>query len=282
MNTELKNDVVSVTPATAREWLKLNMDNNRHLRPAVVRRYATDMRNGNWELTGVPIVFNKSGKLVDGQHRLNAVIRADVAVDMAVVRNVADSVKIYDRGIGRTTQDIFRIAGLDISSAEAALINGVFCYDFHINGGEVSDDMRIEYFEEKRGEIHDAINITRKGKQIRNNLTNNKASYLACYHAYRCGVDGETLSSFFTSANTGFAQEHQYAAIVFRNYLISKEAVNMDIPQTVCIAEQAIRDFSAGKPRRALYRSGEGLYVYKERFIKMDSELIERIRDCWA
>jgi hypothetical protein len=71
--------IIDVDPATAESWLAKN-PNNRNLRVPVVQSYARDMVSGNWMLNGETIKFDQSGKLIDGQHRLSAVVTADVTV----------------------------------------------------------------------------------------------------------------------------------------------------------------------------------------------------------
>lgn len=74
---------VLVTPDMAREWLTKDVVN----RPLIARNVeaiAFDMRNDRWVLTHQSIAFNRDGLLVDGQHRLHAVIAADVPVRMRV------------------------------------------------------------------------------------------------------------------------------------------------------------------------------------------------------
>lgn len=100
-----------VKPATAEEWLGKNQI-NRAVRDRVVAAYARDMASGNWRVTGEGIKFAASGRLLDGQHRLHAVVRADVAVPMLVVRGVAeDAQELMDSGAGRTAGDALRLRG---------------------------------------------------------------------------------------------------------------------------------------------------------------------------
>lgn len=62
-----------VTPKIAEEFLDKNTEGQRNLNEDVAGRYAEDMANLNWLFTGSPILFDKAGELIDGQHRLNAI-----------------------------------------------------------------------------------------------------------------------------------------------------------------------------------------------------------------
>lgn len=94
----MKVDVETITPKMAEEYLKHNKI-NRTLKDKRVTSYANDMKDGAWQLNGEAIRFNKSGDLIDGQHRLNAIIRANKPIQTVVMRGINDTVSVYDRGL---------------------------------------------------------------------------------------------------------------------------------------------------------------------------------------
>ena len=73
-----------ITPKTAEKYLEQNTNNYRRMNRNKVSIYARDMKNGSWQTNGEAIKFNKRGELVDGQHRLKAIMEADVPVKMLV------------------------------------------------------------------------------------------------------------------------------------------------------------------------------------------------------
>lgn len=102
----MKCAVVTVTPELAKQWLKQNAHNNRNIRDSDVSKFARDMRNGNWKLTHQGIAFNALGDLIDGQHRLWAVIESGVSVPMHVWTEVPEeTVQLIDSGTARTASD---------------------------------------------------------------------------------------------------------------------------------------------------------------------------------
>lgn len=105
----MRAEVKTITPELAKEYLKHN-DSNRSLRRTRILQYAHDMKEGKWNLTGQGITFGKDGNLLDGQHRLHAVVFADVPVDFLVVTD-ADVVATYDCGLSRSIVDRFKLAG---------------------------------------------------------------------------------------------------------------------------------------------------------------------------
>ena len=103
-------NIEKIDPEKAREYLK-NNDGNRNVSQSTVRKYAHDMKNGNWESNGVPIFIASDGELKDGQHRLLAVILANTTVEMVVCHDSPKDAVIYDRGRTRTTSNILQMLG---------------------------------------------------------------------------------------------------------------------------------------------------------------------------
>jgi hypothetical protein len=83
VNIELKK----VTPAMAEKWLKKNHPKNRRISQAIVDAIAGDIANGNWKITHQGICFDGDGCLIDGQHRLNAIVQAGKTVEILVAEN---------------------------------------------------------------------------------------------------------------------------------------------------------------------------------------------------
>lgn len=106
-----KAEIKTVSPRTAKEWLKRNV-RNRKLRASLVNAYARDMASGRWQVTGESIKFDTNGALADGQHRLSAIVQSGVPVDMLVIRGVdPDSQTVMDSGAKRTASDALTLVG---------------------------------------------------------------------------------------------------------------------------------------------------------------------------
>lgn len=102
----ISTQVEYVTPEIARRWLLTRAAQQRSLRPHRVGQYARDMRQGRWSLTHQGIAFSDAGHLIDGQHRLAAVIEAGVSVDMMVTRGLPSETFVgMDRGMLRSAAD---------------------------------------------------------------------------------------------------------------------------------------------------------------------------------
>lgn len=100
-NPEIKSKLMEITPDVAKKFLTRNT-RNRDLRERLVESYANDMRNGNWLVNHQGIAFNENGDLIDGQHRLHAVVKSGVTVWMFVVKGLSDTVQ---NGVLLSTMD---------------------------------------------------------------------------------------------------------------------------------------------------------------------------------
>ena len=126
LSNKVSARVETITPDLAREYLKANI-NNRILKSKVVDFYAEQMRKGQWLLNGEAICFTEGGGMVNGQHRLNAVIKAGIPVDIIVVRGCdPNSFNTYDSGVNRTCSDIFYLNGISNNANISAIVNRYF------------------------------------------------------------------------------------------------------------------------------------------------------------
>lgn len=97
--------VVAINPDTAEELLKGNVG-NRKLSPGAVARYAAAMRKGDWKTSPEPLIFAPSGRLLNGQTRLHALMATGATQKFLCVFGVAESIfSVLDRGRPRTLAD---------------------------------------------------------------------------------------------------------------------------------------------------------------------------------
>lgn len=98
--------VVDVTPRMAREWLAERNSGNRPIRQQWVVFLASQMTKGRWEVAQ-PIMFAADGRLLDGQHRLSAVVASGATVPMVVARGFDSNVfGVIDQGRNRSADDL--------------------------------------------------------------------------------------------------------------------------------------------------------------------------------
>ena len=105
----MHSQVIKLTPPLAESWLEQNTF-NRKVSRHTVSRYAHDMKSGAWTLNHQGIAFDENGVLVDGQHRLMAVIESGAEVDMMVTWG-ASRVGIDELRV-RSVSDVIKFGGL--------------------------------------------------------------------------------------------------------------------------------------------------------------------------
>lgn len=109
----MKIEKVLITPETAKKMLEMNT-NNRKVNDSVVYKYSREIVNGTWkEDTGELIKISKNNVILDGQHRLLAVIKSNKCINFHVATEIEDdNFKVLDTGKSRSGGDIFKLAGV--------------------------------------------------------------------------------------------------------------------------------------------------------------------------
>jgi hypothetical protein len=109
---------VWVTPEIAQEWLSHRAVFQRKISKDAVSRYAAAMRNGDWKFVkGLVIQITPDGYVLDGQHRLAAVVQSGIPqwfmVDFNAVRS---NFEVIDRGRTRNLSQLASMAGCEFHS----------------------------------------------------------------------------------------------------------------------------------------------------------------------
>lgn len=116
-----------VTPEIATKFLKKNKKDNRHLREYHVASMAMAMRTHSWRNSPQPIAFDWNGNLIDGQHRLHAVIQAGVSVPMVIATECDPAVyAVLDLHAKKSAADLLHMPTqiVAIIKAAAAIVTG--------------------------------------------------------------------------------------------------------------------------------------------------------------
>lgn len=136
----IQTEMVKVDAETAQSWLDNCNTHNRKIREAHVLTMARDMNKGRWSFNGAPIVFGTDGTLLDGQHRLAAVVKSKSAIPFLVLRGVSeDAQHTMDTGARRTAADAWELAGRDNNARRiTAVARFALIVDNKVDGEKVS------------------------------------------------------------------------------------------------------------------------------------------------
>jgi len=106
------NIVLDMSPDLAFAFLEKCNTHNRNVVDAHVDRLGRDMKASRWRLTHQGIAFSTNRVLLDGQHRLWAVVMSEVTVPMRVFFNEPpESLSAIDAVRARTNDEIITLAG---------------------------------------------------------------------------------------------------------------------------------------------------------------------------
>lgn len=123
----IRSDVMSVTPEQAKVWLENRAPNRKIVRgDSRVNEYTRMMLCGHWVVADA-LKFDNTGKLIDGQHRLMAVIKADIPVKFFVVSGYEpDTILVLDSGKSRTIQQAVSLMGAVCNSRQFSIMSAMF------------------------------------------------------------------------------------------------------------------------------------------------------------
>lgn len=210
-------NVIDVTPELAKKWLAQNT-HNRNLRERVVNGYAADMRDGNWVEDGQSIKFAKGGivlldnppihggPLLDGQHRLTAVVSADTTVRMLVVTNLDGATQeTMDTGAKRSLGDVLKLRGEERYVPLAAVMLRVYLWDVQGQRRSMKADRsrpthrQLLQFLEEHPELRRSAEI---GARVRASVSISASSAGLCHWLFS-RIDQSDCAFFFARLTDG-------------------------------------------------------------------------------
>ena len=133
-----------VTPQRAVQLLATNHEGQRRIAVPTVNKYAADMKRGTWQFAGDPVRLDIDGHIVDGQHRLYAIVEAEVGQWLLVISGLPNATMLaIDAGKKRSLANQlhmihFRKTGekLKNSVQVGALCSRMFFWDGGMYGTE--------------------------------------------------------------------------------------------------------------------------------------------------
>jgi hypothetical protein len=235
---EIESDIlirkVLIDPALATELLKGNVA-NRTLTKSKVNKYATDMRSGNWVAdTAECIKISHNMRLLDGQHRLQAIVESNTRVQMFIAYNVPEiAMNNIDTGFSRTTKNIFELNGISNAQHISAAIKKYLAYKtFKYNDG-VNDPVKQMQITNKQA--LDEYNsrqkfwseITTKFMSYRKTFKNIEITYLIAWYALAHDKDTNVADIYFNTFLSGLGLISDKDPIyLLRQYIIEKCKTN--------------------------------------------------------
>jgi hypothetical protein len=258
-------EIVFVTPELAAKWLDRN-PNNRRVSKSRVSFYASQMQSGSWKLTHQGIAFDELGNLVDGQHRLHAVIQSGVSTRFWVFSGVSREAMIsIDVGKSRTADDAFNLLG-DEATRHSIAISRILLGSYVFQRGATETlDIAYTIGLDKLRVFHDAM---RKAIEFSTLIASEKGLRHAC-------VSGAIASAWFTQNTELLSQfkehflsgvvtsEADVAAIKLRTFMMTSKMTRggrearADLFLRACTA---LRAYLERRPIAKLYATTESVF----------------------
>lgn len=203
--------VVVITPEMASEILRRNPD-NRPLDKSLVTQLVGEIRNGGWQVTHQGIALDgplTTGNIVDGQHRLRAIMQSGVTTPVLVFENVPPATfSALDTGKRRTGGDVLALSGERDCTLLSATIRHVHLFRTSPSGSWVGSGSRVTnndllvIFQAQVEEFRTAVKQGRiLGKELGLIPTAGASAYFLTVESAPVAQVGEWIRGLTTQAN---------------------------------------------------------------------------------
>lgn len=225
--------VESITPEKASSLLKLNT-HNRDLNTKRVRGLAGAIKRGEWKLNGDAVVLSGNGTggvLLNGQHRLYAVIEAGVAITVIVLYNAApESQETMDSGLPRNMAQKLKLRGEKYYGDLAGALGLAWNYDnlgnpdHSLRSLTVTHQQLFDYLDTNPG-IRDWLPL---GLRLRHEFLSPGGSWGGWAFLFAREVDEHYTNQFFTRLLSGVELHAGDPILLLRNLLVRQRQLASD------------------------------------------------------
>jgi hypothetical protein len=217
--------IQTVSPAMAKKWLEGNVD-NRKLRDSRVLHLSKILQLGEWDLTGDAIVFDDQGVLINGQHRLTAIVVTGISARLLILRGVPSKAQeVMDQGLSRNLADQLHRRGVPYTNIISGALNWLYQMKYIEETGNVhyaDPSMRpslrelLQLFDENLDLVEEAPTI---GKLVYYTKVRPGPTLGIKHRLYR--IDREDTDLFFDKWQTGENLPHNDPVFRLREWSLS-------------------------------------------------------------
>ena len=222
----LTHETRVITPDEAMKMLEKNQL-NRKLSTRLVTKYSQAMRDGEWLFDGSPIRLDDKGNLLDGQHRLWAVIESELPQTFLVVEGVEEiTMAVMDTGKSRSFADILSMHYRDLTSVThtSSTVTAIHRWESGARGVALkpgrgnmgSTQTLLKFFDENKDGLLEAQMM---GRRVRENV-GGTGQPLALLAWITFGIDADDAQFFFDRIIDGVGLEAGSPILAFRNWII--------------------------------------------------------------
>lgn len=227
MKSEITVGIETITPEVASKMLESSVGNFRNIDRGRVAKYAAEMISGKWLFNGETIKLNGTC-VIDGQHRLAAIVKSGVTVECVVIRNLDKMTGVtIDCGKGRTLSDWVKYRGIKNAVSVTSMARNVVLYNAgrwgsqSVSSGYTKDSDIIEYIESHNEQLQAAHHISDPCAAII------PRSFLGALLVIACGgrspSENNMCNWFCDALHSGSGLNEGEPVLVLRNKMIGVE-----------------------------------------------------------
>lgn len=217
--------IEKITPEIATAILETNTK-NRKLSSLVVAKLAAQMKSKQWNFDGSPVRIDDKGDLVDGQHRLWAIVESGTTQEFLVVRGVDEaSMATMDTGKSRSFADILSLEDKNLKSVTnvAAVTSLMYRWEQGLRGSQLRAantnftpyPLLLEFFRANREEI---IEVERQGHKYSRRSGATQSAMALVYWLFN-KLDHDDAEYFFERLGDGIDLQEGSPILALRKWL---------------------------------------------------------------
>ncbi len=230
---ELQEQRFLITPIIAKHILDKYNHRNRSLNETHLASLVRDIKHGHWIASTVTMVsFAQNGQLIDGQHRLAAIVKAKTPLPLSLKFGLDDAAqRVIDTGRKRTYSDYIAMTeGLDAKyKTERASVTRLlygFLHDqerphVYTNNNKPTQSDLYEVSSEFGEDIAEAVAAVFSPGAIPKVVVGSYAAFV--YLLAKKSTYGEHAKEFFDLLGTGANLDSDDPIMVVRNRLLTRE-----------------------------------------------------------
>jgi hypothetical protein len=227
MSEIMRVNIETIAPNDALTMLKMNTANFRKPDHHRINAYSNEMKAGSWVNNGDSIKF-QGDELIDGQHRLMAIVKSGVTIVTVVVRDVegVDAPRTIDRGKPRTVAQWCNYKGIKygsvVSSSTKLIIQhekGLWGRGNGMKPEEVTDSEIFKFIETNNTHLQQCCVMARRVRNIIPQSTMAAVLFIGCS---RKDPYQDDLAKWFCEAlENGEGMDHEDSVLHLRNRILS-------------------------------------------------------------
>lgn len=219
--TGISAEIVTITPALAKEWLRANT-HNRPVREARVNGYARMMTAGQWHLNGEAIKRAVDGTILDGQHRLLAIVKSGATITTLVVQGLpSEAQDTMDGGAKRSAGDVFSLRGEQNAAILGSVARKVWMWeqgDRRFSAKEAPTVPELYALVDKYPGLRRSADIA---VRVYSNFRYIPPSVVGCAHHLCSRIDADEAAWFYESLGTGAELPLRHPVLTLRKRVMT-------------------------------------------------------------